>query len=187
MTTIRPDKREAGTPDNPAPPAEPDQEVDIWWGAYSTRTMLPTFLLSILLSVNIGLLTGWLWDEELAHPQLMWHLAVLLIALVWVFPLLLCGYRAVTYTYRLTTHRLFRDRGLHCPADGEVPLDRVRRVGVGFTSLERLVGVGQVWVEYDGGTAPLVLNGVYDPQPVADLIQAQAAKARGRQPPGPLA
>jgi hypothetical protein len=161
-------------------PRADDQEVDVWWGSYSGRTMIPTFVVCTLLSASIALIAVWLWDEHWAHPQLMWHMTVLLIVLVWLFPLFVCGYRTVALNYRLTTQRLFRDRGFgHPPADGEMELARITAVRVRYTGLGRWISVGGVCVDADCPSC-LVLQGIHEPERVADLIRGCAQRARER-------
>jgi hypothetical protein len=167
----------------PAACARPpsDQERDVWWGAYSVRTMIPSLLLCTLLSVNVAVLAGLVWDREPANPQLLWHLSALFVVLIWLFPLLLCGYRAVAFNYRLTTHRLLRDRGFHHPPTaGEVHLARLTAVRVAYTAVGRLAGVGTIEVDAEGAAEPLVLVGVYEPERAADLIRGCAQRARER-------
>jgi membrane protein YdbS with pleckstrin-like domain len=185
MSATRPDEPDQEVRPAPAlpigPGGESEQEVDVWWGAYSGRAIIPTALLCTVLSVNIALLAGWVWDKDQAPPQLLWHLTALLVVLVWAFPLLLCGYRAVAFNYRLTTHRLFRDRGFrHPPADGAVDLAEVTAVRVAYPPLGRLYGVGTIEVEAEGARRPLVLIGVSEPERVAELVRRGARRARER-------
>src|SRR5215471_21703691 len=44
---------------SPLPPSPPAEEVDLWWGSYAGRTMLPSFLVCLLATALIGWLT-WL-------------------------------------------------------------------------------------------------------------------------------
>src|SRR5438128_56230 len=143
--------------------ADPSQEADVWWGAYAGRTMAPTFALCAVLSLNISIVVGWVWNEERLSAQLMWHLAVLMIIAVWFFPLVLWVYRTLSRNYRLTTRNLYRDSGFHQPAAGQVALARVTRVEVRCTALDRRLGVGCILLDAEGGQR-LVLHGVRDPE-----------------------
>ncbi len=180
-TTARAPSRaiEAATPGNETDASLTDitQETDVWWGAYAGRTMAPTFALCALLSLNISLVVGWLWDEEHLSAQLMWHAAVVMIIAVWFFPLVLWIYRTVSRNYRLTTRKLYRDSGFRHPADGQVTLARVTRVWVKYSAIDRWLGVGRVVLDEEGGEN-LVLDGVYDPEPVAALIRRWVERAR---------
>jgi hypothetical protein len=181
---------EKAAPQSPASLTElddPFQETDVWWGAYCGRTMVPTFALCMLLSVNISLAFGWFWDDLHLNPQLQWHLAVCLIAAVWIFPLALWIHNTLSRTYRLTTRCLYRDRGFRRPADGQVDLARIKQVRVHFTILQRFLGVGRIIVDTDAAK-PFVLDGVYDPEPVARLIRrwSERAQKMARDPHIPI-
>lgn len=157
--------------------ADSNQETDVWWGAYAGRTMAPTFALCTLLSVNISLLIGWVWSAERLSPQVMWHLAVLFIIVVWFFPVALCIYRTLSRNYRLTTRYLYRDSGFHRPAAGQVDLARVSQVRVTHAALERWMGIGRITIEIEEEKT-FVLDGVLDPEPVAKLIRRRVERAK---------
>src|SRR5581483_5645151 len=112
------------------------QETDVWCGAYAGRSMIPMFALCTLVSVNISIIIGWAWDEERLDPQIMWHMAVFLIAAVWFFPLCLWIHRTLSYNYRLTNRYLYRDRGFYPPTTERVDLACITRVEVEYTLLE---------------------------------------------------
>ena len=159
-------------------PPEETQEVDLWLGGYSGRTMLPSFL-------GCGLVTGLLGWVAWLEGQWTSRLLRGVIYGMWVIQLLRWGYRSVSVTYRLTTHRLLRDRGFSHPADGEIELRQVAAVHVEKNLLERLVGVGRIVVRPEGNNSPpLVLAGVYHPEQSAALILAAVERVRGKLPPG---
>lgn len=192
MTPTSPDK--PGSPEQPATPAsaaprshlsdppssgrlDGGQEVDIWWGAYSIRAMVPTFVLCAILSLSIILLAAILWDE--AHPQIIWHLAMLMVIAVWIYALTRCGYLMAALNYRLTTHHLFRDRGFRQPADGSIALAEVRQVLVERNAWEHLLGIGKIRVLADKH-APLILEGLRHPEVIAEEIRRGIERARKR-------
>lgn len=189
-------KREAMTPtssDKPGPSAPPaastpaetppthaghEEEVDIWWGAYSIRTMVPTFVLCGILTASIILLAVLLWQE--AHPQIIWHATMGLVIAVWIYALSRGAYRMAALNYRLTTHHLFRDRGFRQPGDGVVTLARVRQVLVERNAWEHLLGIGKVRILTDH-EEPLVLEGVRHPEVIAEEIRLRVERARKRK------
>src|SRR5690349_9604520 len=130
------------------PPDTPAEETDLWWGAYSFWALLPAYAISLLLVAGVAIASGCCWHADLAAPQFIWHTALALVLFVSLPPLLLGAYRAVTHTYRLTTCRLFRDRGLHHPAAGEVALHDVTAVHVHQSAWQRRLGIGRVVVQF---------------------------------------
>lgn len=153
------------------------QEVDIWWGAYSIRAMVPTFVLCALLSAAIIVLASVLWDED--HPQIIWHTAMVMVIAVWIYAFSRCAYLMAALNYRLTTHHLFRDRGFRQPADGSVALAEIRQVLVERNAWEHLLGIGKVRVLADKHE-PLILEGLRHPELIAEEIRRSIERARKR-------
>lgn len=160
----------------PARGAEPE-ETDLWWGGYSIRGMVPTFVLCGVLSAGIILLATLLWAE--AHPQVMWHGTMFLLIAVWSYALLRAAYLMTALNYRLTNRSLYRDRGFFKPGDGEVALGHVRQVFVERHAVDHLLGVGKVRILADDGRA-IILEGLLHPEVVAADIRQAVEQARQR-------
>lgn len=156
---------------------DPAQEVELWWGGYAGRTMVPAFLLCALTSAAVLLIAQLVWREESVPASLVWHLALYVIVLVWAVGLTRWAYRTVTLAYRLTNRRLLREQGFSHPAPPPIELVSIREVRVEQRAWERWVGVGRVLVESaDGSTA--ILPGVLDPQRLAAALLRQAEECR---------
>jgi membrane protein YdbS with pleckstrin-like domain len=152
-----------------------DEEVEVWWGSYAARTMLPSFVVCLVLTVLIDLVC-WLL---LPRPFLRWSV-VSLTGLVWLVQLLRWLRRILGYNYRLTDRRLFVEHGLVAPVTAEAELTRVKALKVGRGYLNRLLGVGRVAVYLDDDAQlPLILDGVRQPGQIRDLIARQVAKKKG--------
>lgn len=158
----------------PVRPAEAE-EVDLWWGGYSARAMVPTFVLCALLTVAIIVLAGSLWGE--AHPQLVWHLSMVSVTCVWIYAVARAAYLMAALNYRLTTRGLYRDRGFYKPADGDIPLIHVRQVLVERNAVEHVLGLGKVRVLGDDGRA-IIFEGLLHPENVAADIRQAVEQAR---------
>jgi hypothetical protein len=167
---------DAALPEDPerAPPAAAPEaeEVDVWWGGYSGRTMVPEFALSGLVTAGIVGLAWYLgaWRDSSwlrsAMPILLGAYWLLLVAR-WL-------YRPLSANYRLTTRRLFCEQGFGHPGRPGVELSQVAEVAVEQTLLERLTSVGRIRIELqDRATPPLVLAGVSKPEQIAKLIRRQ--------------
>jgi hypothetical protein len=148
-----------------------NQEVDVWWGSYAGRTMLPSFLVCIALT---GLIIGFAW-AYVERSQL--KLTVLgLSGGLWLVQLGRFAYRYFGFTYRLTSKRLFRNRSRQ-PL--QVPLTDIGEVRVEQNSFEQLVGVGRVFITFPDKTRPpVVLEGVKKPKHVVELIRNCCHQAR---------
>ena len=71
--------------------------------------------------MSVALRMGLQRDPDVALGTIGTLAVALVVATVavWAFPLFLWVYRSLSYTYRLTTHRLYRDRGFHPPASDQ--------------------------------------------------------------------
>jgi membrane protein YdbS with pleckstrin-like domain len=165
----------------PAPPSE--DEVEVWWGSYSPRAMLPLVVICLTASVALVLLLVFMTNWGLRPSVARWTGYVVLGGL-WLALALWCGYRMVGYSYRVTTRRLFYDRGfLH----GRVPiveLARVVSVTVQQTAVERWLGIGRVVVMEKDNPAPLVLESVRRPEKMAAKVRVPEITVQSPAGPG---
>jgi membrane protein YdbS with pleckstrin-like domain len=170
--------------ESPSPALE---EADLWWGGFSWRTMWPYFLADAAASILIIALAWSLgaWRGEWA----VHHVALTLLIGLWVGTFVYGLFHALTFTYRLTNRRLFIGRGFQFrrPAPPGLPLHEIAQVRVERGALERLVGVGRVYVNVHNACQPtIILKGVRAPKRVALRFRkaiAEAGKERSA-PPG---
>jgi hypothetical protein len=150
------------------------EEVDVWWGGYASRTMLPSFLICILATVAIA------WLAWMSLPSRLVKISFIgLAGGVWLLQLVRWGYRYFGFTYRLTTRRLFCHLGELYGTDKELELAGVAQVVVRSRWDERLVGVGQVVVIPEKPTTPpIILEGILAPTRLAELIRTRVQRAR---------
>lgn len=151
------------------------QESDLWWGSYSGWTMWPSFLVCLLLT---GLL-GWL-DWRFVQRELSQTAFLGLSTLLWLVQFTRFSARVFGYNYRLTTHRLFRDRGYSLKSRFNVNLKEIKQVHVRQSSLEKVVNVGRVVIHHAGSRgSPIVLEGIAQPVAVAQMIHEAVQKLEG--------
>jgi uncharacterized membrane protein YdbT with pleckstrin-like domain len=149
------------------------QEVDVWWGSYSIKSVLPGLLASLAAS-GLAVATAWL----LPHGSLEQLFALGLLGLCWVALLLFWAYRVFGVNYRLTTHRLFVETGLRHRRLQAVELSKISQVAFKRTSLEEFLGTGRLFVDVQGSAAPLVLRGVLGAENIAEKIGSLREEAR---------
>jgi hypothetical protein len=156
-----------------------NQETDIWWGAYAGRTMTPSFVICTLLT---GLLIWgvWMfWPKNENRPYLERYTTYILVGAVWIFQLIRWGYRILAINYRLTTRRLFCQRGFQSGATTTIDLAAIATVRIERASLESYLKVGRLRiVPVDTSRPPLLLEGVWRPDQIAALIMSQVQQAR---------
>ena len=118
-----------------------------------------------------------------AYAGLMvWGIVLLPVFLLGLILLLRVWYKTASIRYRLTTQRLFVQRGLIGKHIEEVELFRVKDVTVTQGALQRLLGVGTVIVLSSDDTAPrLELAGICDPVKVKETLRTTFRTARQRE------
>jgi membrane protein YdbS with pleckstrin-like domain len=156
----------------------PEEEVDVWWGSYAARTMLPSFVACLVLTVLIDLVC-WL---ALPRYLLRWSV-IILSGLLWLVQTLRWLHHILGYNYRLTNRRLYVEHGLFAPETAVADLDRIKAVKVGANVIQRRLGVGRVAVYVDDDAQlPLILDGVLHPWHVREMIARQAGQVKKSLP-----
>jgi hypothetical protein len=159
--------------DGPLPPPPPAEEVDVWWGSYAGRTMLPSLAVCLLATALLA------WPVWVFAPRGYFRMTYMsLAAVIWLVVGGRWAYRFFGYTYRLTTRRLFRHRGFSYTPDEQVDLADVTQILVRCRWTDRLVGVGQVVVLAKSLPGkPFILEGVRHPMRIAEEIRVRVKKA----------
>jgi hypothetical protein len=138
------------------------QETDAWWGAYSTRTMLPSTLVCLVLTAAI---VGGTWTlvEKRYVQWTVWTLA----GAVWIVQTSRWWRRVFGINYRLTTRRLLIDKGHWRPWRCDIDLTAITHVEVRLHRFGRWTNVGRIVVHTKSESVPLVLEGIRGPAVVA--------------------
>lgn len=157
-------------------------EIDVWWGGYASRAMLPSALVCLaatgLIVLAAFVLVGWY-----NLPAIETRAAVYIAAgTLWVVQTGRWLYHVAGVTYRLTTRRLYCHWGIFYPPVPPLELARVRQAAVEQNFVERWLNVGRIRLE-QAGQAPVVLPGVFNPFQVAEDIGRCVKTAAGTQPP----
>jgi hypothetical protein len=154
-----------------------DQETDVWWGSWSGWTMLPSLIVSVVLT---GIIVWWAWTHvDRRFVQLtIWALA----GLVWLVQLACWSWHWFGHNYRLTTRRLIVWRGHLRRFYLMAPLSQLEHVRVEEYVHSRWTKVGRIVVALHASGEPhrdeVELNGVRNPHEVVELIRAMSLRAR---------
>jgi membrane protein YdbS with pleckstrin-like domain len=170
----------ASSPDKSEPRVAEREEIDIWWGSYAGRAMLPGFMLCLLVTVLLLALDWYLGFRHL-RTYLISSAILSLAGAVWLFEGTRWFYRMIAVNYRLTNRRLLYTRGFKVPDNWTVELARVAQVSVLRSPLERLLGIGRISIQvYDSSLPPLILEAVLAPERVARTIRRRARQAQAQ-------
>lgn len=167
----------------PSPaPAAPEPEEEIWRGRFSGKALAHGWILWILWTAGLAyawlaLLTEKIRANPAARLALLGAAGLPLLAILWSLAV-----RKLSIRYRLTTHRLFRDRGILWRRADEIELIRVDDVAVRQNLIQRLFNVGTVEVisPTDPTEPRLELEGIENPFEVKERIRSQVRWRRDR-------
>jgi len=160
----------------PLGPDQARQETEIFKLSPVARAFPGQILLGLIfIALAIGLAIraqDFSWPHWVALVPLA--LGVLLLLLLWI--------RVRSYSYRLTTQRLFARRGWLAKHVNELELYRVKDVVVDQGILQRLLGYGTITVLSDDVSTPqMKLVRVSRPTKVKETIRTQYRAARQRE------
>ncbi len=164
-------------------PSDAEQESDVWIGSYAGRTMIGGFLICAMISLALWAALWFFWYRIAApYRGVAWIVAVGLIGLIWLIQIGRWMFRKLVIGFRLTTRRLFYDRGVLYANSEYVWLNDVERVEVVRNGFERFLGIGRLQLFLRSHpAAPTTLFGVARPQRVAELIRRQVRAASQRE------
>ena len=154
-------------------PNDPAQEHDLWAGRTSWKHYLGRLLLWAVGSLVVAILLGWLqsrWEPLTFWAALGWTLLIVLVSGVIVFATI--ALKVLGCRYRISTQRLFIERGILSRTVDQTELIRVDDVRLFKSLLDRVCGLGTVIVRSTDATdSETVIAGVADPEQVAEAIR----------------
>lgn len=147
-----------------------DQERDLWWGSYSTWSLVPSFLLCLVLT---GLIAWAGWTYAPRGWARVWILSGS--GFVWFIQFARWAMLSLGNNYRLTTHRLLVERGIAFRRIKDVPLESIVDVQVLRNGWDQILGVGRIEVRATGFVKPVVMRGLRDPERWAESLRLALA------------
>ena len=161
---------------------KPIQEADIWWGACASRTLLPSFVLCGLITALAAGIALFLHFQYELDPLVLRYSVYGVALVIWLWQLLRWAHRVLTFSYRLTNHRLLLERSFFNSGRMALELRHVTNVQVMRSSLERRLGIGHVMIDAGGHSqSAMAFAGVHDPEQIASQILLAAKQARERE------
>src|SRR5690349_9553514 len=147
------------------------EESDVWWGSYAGRTMVPGFLVCLVVTILL-LALDWYLQSRHSRSDLISSALLGLAGAIWLFQGTRWLYRMLAVNYRLTNRRLLYTRGFNLPETWAITLARITEVSVRRGPLERLLGVGRIAIQVkDADSSHFVLEGVLAPEHVARTLR----------------
>ncbi len=98
----------------------------------------------------------------------------------WNIGLLIAWLQSMSFKIKITSQRVVIIRGLIAQAEEDIPLYRLVDCGFSQNILERLLGVGKVWIASDDASAPHLNFSITAPQQAKEFIRECAMRERQR-------
>ncbi|MGQ9562977.1 MAG: PH domain-containing protein [Thermogutta sp.] len=146
-------------------PRRGDPDIELWKGGYSMRAMAATWFLLGIITILVVALDVWVTQNFLKeHQALLWEITLGVLALVWVYFILVGLYKAATIRYRLTTYRFYHQKGLLFRTIDSMEVIDIEDLSLHQNLLERLVNVGRILMRTKDMSDPiLMVTGITDP------------------------
>ncbi len=127
-------------------------------------------------AIVLGFIAVVAWGCLLAVPETkLWMPVAATALLLWPFA------KWIPIRFNVTTlagDRLRSETGVLSKSTRNLMLSRIQDVGVNQTLFQRMVGVGDIWIETAGISSRVILANIDQPQKVADML-LDAAHASG--------
>jgi membrane protein YdbS with pleckstrin-like domain len=138
-------------------------ETTLWEGDFAPKAMVGDW-------IGAGVVTLALVIGSFYAGQWQWYVLAV-IPLVWLAVLLKLATHKLGVHYRLTTQRLFHEKGVLSRTTNRIETIDIDDVTVEQGPVERMMGVGNIRVTSSDRTDPeLVIRGIDDPRTVSALI-----------------
>ena len=159
---------------------DPAQEADQWTGRTSWKYFSGSLILWVVLAIVAIVGISWAAqgnDERMFFWQLKWDLII--IAAMGVFFLARMFLHILSHRYRLTSQRLFVERGILSQTVDQTELIRVDDVRLHKSLMDRILGLGTVEVmSTDATDENLRVIGIAAPEQVAEAIRTNMRHLR---------
>ena len=156
--------------------ADDPAQADRAWSGYHPRTAIPALV--VVAAASLVVWTGRWYQFDLRELANRYGALALYAPVwcVWAALVTVYLYRAVTYSYRLTSRAVLIDFGFRHPPVPPVWLEEVAEVRTGGGWFGRLLGVG--WVELRAAGRTVRLIGARHPEELAEQIRAAVTEWR---------
>ncbi|MCO6437909.1 MAG: PH domain-containing protein [Phycisphaerae bacterium] len=175
-----PEERPGLRPPDSTSKAEPEAEKPLWTGRTHWKHFAGRIFLWLVAIIAVAVLVGWIASssESLNWRGAFWiDLGVAGLSGLWVLGGV--AWKIWSCRYRLTSQRLFIERGILSQTIDQTELVRVDDVRIRKSLMDRVFGLGSVVVNSTDATdRQLIIVGIPDPDRVAELIRSNMRTMR---------
>lgn len=152
-----------------------DSEQRLWQGGYSSRAMVGTWLLCLILSIAAIVATAMI-------EALPWVATLVAIVLLWVIVFGVYAVRRLGVHYELTTQRIIHQTGLLSRRTDRIEVIDIDDVSFEQGLVQRMFGIGTIRIDSSDRSHPvLTMRGIANVHEVAGLFDDTRRKERRRR------
>ena len=153
---------------------DPDAEDELWQG----RTSWKHFTDLILVAGGWSLVAAFVWFKS--SEAIRW-VAVGVSVMGWAYVLGRILFAMLNYRYRLTTQRLFIEKGILSSTIDQTELIRVDDLRIHKSFLNRVMGLGTIEIfSTDASDRRVLILGIENPDELADSVRERMRRLRQR-------
>lgn len=169
-------------PDESRTPRELGPEVDLWTGRTHWKHFAGLILRVLLIDLVAAIV---LWQTasrgKFTENSTAWWIFIAVIAVGFAYLMVRIGLTILNERYRLTSQRLFLERGILSQTVDQLELVRVDDVRINKSLLNRIFGTGTVTImTTDASNRNIQLVGVVRPEEVAEAVRTHVRASRQR-------
>ncbi len=157
---------------------DPAQEKNVWSGRTSWRHFLGSIMLWLVASIVVVFVSLRFKKPEGTYGAIFMWDAIIIVGLGLVV-FVRMALKILNLKFRLTSQRLFIERGILSQTIDQTELIRVDDVRVHKSLTDRLLGLGSIEVKSTDATdATLTIIGIDEPESVAESIRTHMRQLR---------
>ncbi len=157
-----------------------ESEVELWSGAFSSKSMVGSWIMGA--AVSLLIVISILLIKDLRINEMVWMFGIGVIVLLWLALAGVAIYRKLAERYELSTQRLKHREGILFRTQNRMELIDIDDVLFRQGPVQALLNVGDIIIDSSDKSHPqLVLRGIDRVAQVVDLIDDARRKERRRR------
>jgi membrane protein YdbS with pleckstrin-like domain len=159
-----------------------DAEQELWAGSYSPKDMVGVWAVCGLVTLVLLALAIWLNMSYDIAPLFIWGGLLVVLLVLWGYPLVLLLYRRTSVRYRLTTQRFFHEKGILRHLTDRIEVIDMDDITFEQSILQRMFNVGTIHITSSDKTHPVLdVPGIENVRQVSALMDDARRRERMRR------
>ena len=145
--------------------SDDSEERELWTGTFSPKAMLGAWIVSFVVSLALVTLAVLMWNYVVTC------MVVVVVAMLWIYQLIVLAKRRFGIFYRLTSQRFSHETGILRHKTDLIEVIDMDDIGFEQSLIGRFIGVGNIQIHSSDRTHPeLWIRGVENVKEVAQVM-----------------